>query len=135
LNKRRILYKAIAILLIIASLGGLASCTPQLKPSPEASNEDEEKEPPKELEELKKSIEDIEKALMSMHEEKKRARNNIITVRRRTGTAGTAARTRRATGTAKPTARSAAGKHGSGADSDTDEAGRTCRISKTTGKG
>ncbi|MCQ1530787.1 hypothetical protein [Lutispora saccharofermentans] len=78
MNKRCVLYKVIAILFIIASLGGLSSCTPQLKPSPEASNEDEEKEPPKELEELKKSIGNIEKTLMSMHEEKKRAQQGII---------------------------------------------------------
>lgn len=78
LNKKNFLYKIIAIFLIIAALGNLASCSPKLKPSPKATEENEEKDPPKELEELKKSIDKIEKALMSMHEEKKKAQQGII---------------------------------------------------------
>lgn len=78
MNRKSILYKSLITLLIITALCNLISCTPQLKPSPQASQEGENKEPPKELEELRKSIEKIEKTLISMHEEKKKAQQGII---------------------------------------------------------
>lgn len=65
-------------LFIFAAIIPLVSCTPQLKPSPDAAKKDEENEPPDELEELRKSIEEIEKTLMSMYEEKKKAQQGII---------------------------------------------------------
>lgn len=78
LKKKNILYKSIALLIIFVSIATLISCSPQLKPSPEASKKEDENDPPKELEELKKSIEDIEKMLMSMYEDKKKIQEGII---------------------------------------------------------
>jgi len=78
LIRKRNLYKSIAFLLIFIVITCLASCSPQLKPSPGASQKEDENKPPKELEELRKSIEEIEKTLMSMYEDKKKAQQGIV---------------------------------------------------------
>ncbi|SHI90085.1 hypothetical protein [Lutispora thermophila] len=72
------LYKSTVLLIIFAAIFSLVSCTPQLKPSTDAAKNDEQNEPPKELEELRKSIEEVEKTLMFMYEEKKKAQQGII---------------------------------------------------------
>ena len=78
MNKKNNLYKYIALLLIFVSITAIVSCSPLLRPSPDIAKKDDENEPPKELEELRKSIEDIEKILMSMYEDKKRIQQGII---------------------------------------------------------
>jgi len=75
---KRNLYKLIAILLMFIIIISFASCSPQQKPSPSTSKKEDENKPPKELEELRKSIEEIEKTLMSMYEDKKKAQQGII---------------------------------------------------------
>jgi hypothetical protein len=50
----------------------LTSCSPQKKPVPKAKDKKEENKPPKELDDLSKAIEKIEKALMEMHESSKK---------------------------------------------------------------
>ncbi|MGE5633021.1 MAG: hypothetical protein ACM3TR_18280 [Caulobacteraceae bacterium] len=66
-------YKAILSFVLILSLLNFAACSPQKKPAtPKKGNQAEEKEPPKELDKLKSSIEKVEKALKSIYEESKK---------------------------------------------------------------
>lgn len=79
MNNKTIIYKNLVLLIIFLTSVSLISCSPQRKPSSkESQTQTEEKEVPKELEEFKKSLDKIEKALLSIHEEKKKAQQNII---------------------------------------------------------
>jgi hypothetical protein len=49
----------------------LTSCTQQKKPVPKTTKSEEENKPPKELDELSKAVEEIEKTLYEMHERSK----------------------------------------------------------------
>lgn len=73
-------YKLLIILLAFLNLIYLTSCSPQRKPpAKESKQQEEEKEIPKELNDLKKSIEKIEKTLMTIHEdeEKEKEKQNV----------------------------------------------------------
>ncbi len=73
MKKYNLFIKALTLLLILAVSFSFCSCAAQKKTivkKPKASQE--EKEPPKELEDMKKSIEKIEKTLQSLHESSKK---------------------------------------------------------------
>ncbi|HYE12024.1 MAG TPA: hypothetical protein VEF53_17785 [Patescibacteria group bacterium] len=63
----RLLIFIISVSMIIA----LTSCTQQKKPVPKTTKSEEENKPPKELDELSKAVEEIEKTLYEMHERSK----------------------------------------------------------------
>lgn len=73
LNISKLLYKFVLPALIILSLLNFTACSPQKKPDlAKAQKEEQEKKPPEELDKLKESIEKVEKALETLHEESKK---------------------------------------------------------------
>lgn len=77
--KKYIICKIIFALLVFFTIMSLVSCSSQRKPSTKESQQQiEEKDVPKELEEFKKSTDKIEKTLLSIHEEKKKMKQNTI---------------------------------------------------------
>lgn len=71
--KKHVFFHRLLVLIIsISMVFALASCSPQKKPVPKAKDKQEQNKPPKELDDLSKAVEKIEKALMEMHESSKK---------------------------------------------------------------
>lgn len=70
--KKHVFFHRLIIFIISASMiFSLTSCSQQKKPVPKAPSKEEENKPPKELDDLSKAVEEIEKALVEMHERSK----------------------------------------------------------------
>lgn len=70
--KKHVFFHRLMIFIICASMiFSLTSCSQQKKPVPKAPSKEEENKPPKELDDLNKAVEKIEKALVEMHERSK----------------------------------------------------------------
>lgn len=70
--KKHVFFHRLIIFIISASMiFSLTSCSQQKKPVPKAPSKEEENKPPKELDDLNKAVEKIEKALVDMHERSK----------------------------------------------------------------
>lgn len=73
MKKHVFLHRFLIIIVSVAMLFSLTSCAQQKKPIPKASkNEEKANKPPKELEELSKAVEKIEKTLSEMYERNKK---------------------------------------------------------------
>lgn len=84
--KKYIINKILFALLVFFTIMGLVSCSSQRKPSTkESQQQTEEKDVPKELEEFKKSLDKSEKTLLSIHEEKKKMKQNTIKEDKKSG--------------------------------------------------
>jgi hypothetical protein len=72
LKKHVFFHKLLIFALSVFMILTLTSCTQQKKPVPKATkSEEEQNKPPKELDELSKAVEKIEKTLVEMHERSK----------------------------------------------------------------
>lgn len=70
--KKHVFFNRLIVLIISVSMVfALTSCSPQKKPVPKAKDKKEENKPPKELDDLRKAVDKIEKALTKMHESSK----------------------------------------------------------------
>lgn len=72
LKKHVFFYRLLIFIISVSMILSFTSCTKQKKPVPKPkASEEEQNKPPKELDELSKAVEKIEKALYDMHERSK----------------------------------------------------------------
>ena len=72
MKKHVFFHRLLIFVLSVAMIFTLVSCAQQKKPVPKATkSEEEQNKPPKELDELSKAVEKIEKTLLEMHEKGK----------------------------------------------------------------
>lgn len=71
MKKRVFFHRLIIFIISVSMIFALTSCSPQKKPVPKAESKEDQNKPPKELEDLSKAVEEIEKALVKMHESSK----------------------------------------------------------------
>ena len=70
--KKHVFFDRLLIFIIsVSMIFALTSCSPQKKPVPKPAAKEEENKPPKELDDLSKAVEEIEKALLKMSESSK----------------------------------------------------------------
>jgi len=71
LKKHVFFHRLLIFIISVSMIIALTSCTQQKKPVPKTTKSEEENKPPKELDELSKAVEEIEKTLYEMHERSK----------------------------------------------------------------
>lgn len=65
-------HRCLAVMICIAMIFSLASCSQQKKPAPSTNQEVQQNKPPKELDDLSKAIDKMEKTLFNMSERSKK---------------------------------------------------------------
>ena len=79
MKRKKFYYKLLIFSLVSISILSCIACSPQKKPmQKQAQTKEDDKKPPKELEDLKKALDNIEGGLEKLYEKEKQSKNQII---------------------------------------------------------